>query len=114
MLARTGTGTAADEVFTEAAGGSPDGFEGNQSNSDDEDATTGGGVGASVGSGERTAGRRPADVFDDEVPELVEGCNDEDTVARQLCELATEEEDPILRETLWDEYNEYVKIIARQ
>ena len=37
-----------------------------------------------------------------------------DKVARQLCEAATKEEDPFLRAALWDEYNEYKKIIARQ
>ena len=43
-----------------------------------------------------------------------EGCDDEDKVARQLCEAATEEEDPFLRAALWDEYNEYKNIILRQ
>ena len=44
----------------------------------------------------------------------VEGCEDVDKVARQLCEAATKEEDPFLRAALWDEYNEYKKIVARQ
>jgi hypothetical protein len=43
----------------------------------------------------------------------VQGCNDADRVARQLCEAATKEEDPFLRAALWDEYNEYKKLLAR-
>ena len=43
----------------------------------------------------------------------VQGCNDQDRVARQLCEAATQENDPFLRAALWDEYNEYKKLIAR-
>jgi hypothetical protein len=43
----------------------------------------------------------------------IEGCNDQDRVARQLCEAATQERDPFLRAALWDEYNEYKRIIAR-
>jgi len=44
----------------------------------------------------------------------VKGCEDTDKVARQLCEAATQEADPFLRAALWDEYNEYKKILARQ
>jgi hypothetical protein len=43
----------------------------------------------------------------------VEGCDDSDTVARQLCEAATQEQDPFLRAALWDEYNEYKRILGR-
>ena len=43
----------------------------------------------------------------------VAGCNDQDRVARQLCEAATKEQDPFLRAALWDEYNEYKKLVAR-
>jgi hypothetical protein len=43
----------------------------------------------------------------------VEGCDDQDRVARQLCEAATKESDPFLRAALWDEYNEYKQTIAR-
>jgi hypothetical protein len=42
----------------------------------------------------------------------VQGCNDQDRVARQLCEAATQEDDPFLRAALWDEYNEYKKLIT--
>jgi hypothetical protein len=44
----------------------------------------------------------------------VKGCADTDKVARQLCEAATQESDPFLRAALWDEYNQYKKILARQ
>ena len=44
----------------------------------------------------------------------VKGCADNDKVARQLCEAATQEADPFLRAALWDEYNQYKKILARQ
>ena len=118
VLARTGTGTAADEVFTEAAGGGAiGGIEGLARGADagqQDGEPTGGGVGAAASSGPRTAERRPPDFVGDEPAAAIEGCNDEDTVARQLCELATEEEDPALREQLWEEYNEYLKIVARQ
>jgi hypothetical protein len=43
----------------------------------------------------------------------VAGCNDQDRVARQLCEAATKEQDPFLRAALWGEYNEYKKLVAR-
>ena len=117
VLARTGTGTAADEVFTEAAGvGAIGGIDGlaRGAGAQQDGEPTGGSVGATASSGARTADRRPPDFVEDEPAVAVEGCNDEDTVARQLCELATDEEDPVLREQLWEEYNEYLKIVARQ
>ena len=40
-------------------------------------------------------------------------CNDQDRGARELCEAATKEADPFLRAALWDEYNEYKKLVAR-
>jgi hypothetical protein len=49
-----------------------------------------------------------------EPPATIEGCEDDDKVARQLCEAATEEKDPFLRAALWNEYNEYRRILARQ
>src|SRR5690606_27449545 len=74
----------------------------------------GGSTGASV---ERGQGGGPAVARtpppEDAAP-TVPGCEDTDKVARQLCEAATKEEDPFLRAALWDEYNEYKKIIARQ
>ncbi len=58
-------------------------------------------VGASVGGKEKaesTNGRIPPDVGDG---------NGDDIVARQLREAAIKEEDPELREKLWDEYHAY-------
>jgi len=58
-------------------------------------------VGASVGGkeeAESTNGRIPPDIGDGD---------DDDIVARQLREAAMKEEDPELREKLWDEYRAY-------
>ena len=104
-------------MFTEAAGiGAVGGIEGlaRGAGQQEDGEPTGGSVGATATSGARTAERRPPDFVGDEPAVAVEGCNDEDTVARQLCELATDEEDPVLREQLWEEYNEYLRIVARQ
>lgn len=114
-IARAGVGTAADEVFREAGGltGAAGVPGGERQGSPTE---TGGQVGSSQGGGQQTGagptrfGTPPPP--DD--PEPIEGCEDEDKVARQLCEAATEEKDPFLRAALWDEYNEYKKIVARQ
>jgi hypothetical protein len=74
-----------------ASGGSPDAPPGEPSE-----------PGASMG-GEQTEtdnGRIPPDVGDG---------SDDDIVARQLREAAEKEEDPELREKLWDEYRAYKK-----
>ncbi|HEY8427772.1 MAG TPA: hypothetical protein VIL20_05335, partial [Sandaracinaceae bacterium] len=108
-------GTAADEVLSEAgrtAGGDGTDPGGQAADTPEE----GGTVGASVESGKPEPGATPAvaRVEPEDAAPRVEGCNDEDKVARQLCEAATKEEDPFLRAALWDEYNEYKKILARQ
>jgi hypothetical protein len=46
---------------------------------------------------------------DPRVPKDVGDGRDDDVVARQLREAAMKEEDPELREKLWDEYREYKK-----
>jgi hypothetical protein len=107
-MARAGVGTAADEAFG-AAGeiGSPAGSnevpvgEGSQGVEGGSETDTPLPVFADRSSAEQTANQ-------------VEGCSDQDKVARQLCEAATEEQDPFLRAALWDEYNEYKKILVRQ
>jgi hypothetical protein len=43
------------------------------------------------------------------VPKDVGDGHDDDVVARQLREAAMKEDDPELREKLWDEYREYKK-----
>ena len=108
QMARTGVGSAADEAFGSA-----------------------GEIGNAIGSNEQPSGQgaqgeenpsesgNPMPVFedrsgDDQTAAQVEGCNDQDKVARQLCEAATEEQDPFLRAALWDEYNDYKQIILRQ
>jgi hypothetical protein len=106
-MARSGVGTAADEAFGAA------GQIGNPAGSSDMpagDAAAGAEGGESQS--ESTVFRDSAGT--DDTTERVEGCNDQDKVARQLCEAATEEEDPFLRAALWDEYNEYKEIILRQ
>jgi hypothetical protein len=63
----------------------------------------GGGATASVDamSDEEIASRTP-----DDIPDLVS----EDIVAKQLREAALAEEDPVLRERLWEEYRNYNKL----
>jgi hypothetical protein len=107
-MARSGVGTAADEAFG-AAGeiGNPMGSTEAQAGSGTQGAENGSETANPTRSNENRSGNN-------DNTERVEGCNDEDKVARQLCEAATEEEDPFLRAALWDEYNEYKNIILRQ
>jgi hypothetical protein len=102
-IAREGGGPAADStVAQEETGGAGGG--------DSNSAAPGAGNGASGDAAARVRelGPDPAAVA------TVQGCNDADRVARQLCEAATQEQDPFLRAALWDEYNEYKKLVARQ
>jgi hypothetical protein len=48
-----------------------------------------------------------SDQRDERVPPDVGDGSDDDIVARQLREAAMKEEDPELREKLWDEYRAY-------
>ena len=41
------------------------------------------------------------------VPEDVPSGEDDDIIARQLREAAMQEEDPVLKEKLWEEYKRY-------
>ena len=102
-MARAGIGTAADEILGQTAevGGSPD-------------VPVGQSRGGDSSNSRENQSFRADETMDEETTLLVEGCEDDDTVARQLCEAATEEEDPFLRAALWEEYNEYNKILARQ
>jgi hypothetical protein len=72
------------------------------STSDDGGSTEDGGdsSGAAGGSG-------PGGTESGRVPEDVGDGSDDDIVARQLREAATAEEDPELREKLWEEYRRY-------
>ena len=67
-----------------------------------------GGGGPGGAPGERVAGVAAGPAND----RKVEGCEDTDVVARQLCEAATTERDPALREKLWQEYSDYKRIVA--
>jgi len=102
-MARAGIGTAADEILGQTAevGGSPE-------------VPVGQSGGGDSSNSRENQSFRVDEITDEETMPSVEGCEDEDTVARQLCEAATEEEDPFLRAALWEEYNEYNKILARQ
>jgi hypothetical protein len=115
-IARTGGGAAADRSFDQQGAGGAGGIvgapAGDQSGS--VSAPEGGGSVAGAG-GSDTPGEQHVFRQDIEAPtKTVEGCEDTDKVARQLCEAATAEKDPFLRSALWDEYNEYKKILARQ
>ena len=99
--AREGGGAAADAGVSSSeggVGGEPGGVPGE-------------GAGQGGGSNDAAAIRDLGP--DTEAAVTIQGCNDQDRVARQLCEAATEENDPFLRAALWDEYNEYKKLIAR-
>jgi hypothetical protein len=108
-IARAGIGTAADEVLRGAGQGGEVGEEPGS-------GVAGGGNSAGQSSqadragGSNDLGIDPAEA----AAPSVQGCNDVDKVARQLCEAATQEADPFLRAALWDEYNEYRKILSRQ
>lgn len=74
---------------------------GGSGNSDDDPEMEPSSDGAPVGGSEMSDqdnGRVPPDVGDGD---------DDDIVARQLREAAMQEEDPVLREKLWDEYRSY-------
>jgi hypothetical protein len=100
-IAREGGGPAADSTTQREGEGAGDDGPGGP-----------GGGGAQGGSGEGGAAIRELGP-DTAAAITIEGCNDQDRVARQLCEAATKEGDPFLRAALWDEYNEYKKLVAR-
>ena len=91
---------------SESTSGSSSSGESGSEGSDAAAATEGGGAGSSkpqsAGGGDSVGddseGRVPSDVGDG---------SDDDIVARQLREAAMKEEDPELREKLWDEYRAY-------
>src|SRR5690606_19415794 len=95
-IARSGVGSAADEVFGQAGQADPG-----------EAAGSVGAPGAASTqpqeSDEGSSGEAAARVPVEETTVSVEGCEDQDKVARQLCEAATKEQDPFLRAALWDE-----------
>ena len=115
-IARGGVGSAADEGFGGSGTPGGDGSVLGGGADGGGNATTGGSAGGGGGN-DPASQRRPVLAraeLPEEAPPPVEGCEDTDKVARQLCEAATKEEDPLLRAALWDEYNEYKKIVALQ
>jgi hypothetical protein len=97
--------TAAGGASGGSAGGS--GSEGEEQGGGESPAEEAGDGGGSEGEGAAVRDLGP----DTETFGSVEGCADQDRVARQLREAA--EDDPFLRAALWDEYNEYKKLVAR-
>ena len=87
----SGGGEYADSEIAEAEGGDLGGAE--ESEVAEQEGEEGGG---SAGGG--GGGRVPSDVGDG---------SDDDIIARQLREAAMAEDDPELREKLWEEYREY-------
>lgn len=106
-IARAGGGQAADEVFRDA--GAVGGAAGEPGVEPEGSGTYGDQDGAAGEAGSDASGGAP-----ERAAPVVQGCEDADRVARQLCEAATNEQDPFLRAALWDEYNEYKRILARQ
>jgi len=99
-IGQAGGGSAADEALQEAGG--------------QIEGPAGGG-----GPGNQTSGGPLAEVDDPRLDPArngppVEGCVDEDPNARMLCEYATREPDPFVKANLWDEYNEYVRVVRNQ
>ena len=86
---------------------------------EDQESARGGASGGSPDTapgepGEPVGGVPAGGVSDDRVPPDVGDGSDDDIVARQLREAAEKEEDPELREKLWDEYRAYKKGIKNK
>ena len=99
----SGGGSSGGSFGEEAATQTADGSAAGGATGDSPDTPPGktSEAGAPVGGkeeAESTNGRIPPDIGDGD---------DDDIVARQLREAAMEEEDPELREKLWDEYRAY-------
>ena len=76
----------------------------------------GGGSGGGQGTGgpaeDGTSGERPETKI--EIPEdIAEATGKEDQVARQIREAAEQEEDPRIREALWDEYRKHMGLESK-
>lgn len=93
----TGGGSTGGSTAGETAGA-----EGRTGGNEETGGDSGGEVGGS-GAGTTKSGRVPPDVGDG---------SDDDIVARQLREAAMEEDDPELREKLWEEYRKYKASLA--
>lgn len=112
-----GSGRAMVTIPNAAAGG---GIGGDSQGSGSESAgssagqsSAGGGGGSGGGDGEGgpredgASGERPETKI--EIPEdIAEATGNEDQVARQIREAAEQEEDPRIRDALWDEYRKHM------
>jgi len=83
----------------QAAGAMSGGGGGGGSGSGSDAPSQAGAVGSRAGLDEQEIARR--------TPDDVEAIIDDDIVAKQLREAALAEEDPVLRERLWEEYRKY-------
>jgi hypothetical protein len=93
---RSGSGGSAGPGSTEGEGSTDP--ESGPSSTGGEGRSSGGAVGGGGVGGGDTGGRVPDDVGDG---------SDDDIIARQLREAAMAEDDPELRERLWQEYRDY-------
>jgi hypothetical protein len=107
---------ASEAATRESGGGAPGGGSAATGNGSGSAGSTGetasGGGSSSAGQeGDRTSGEvggsGPGGEGPSAVPPDVGDGSDDDIVARQLREAAMAEEDPALREKLWDEYRRY-------
>ena len=72
-----------------------------------EERTTAGEASQGAGSAPRGAPGRPSPGSGADIPDDIPDGSDDDIVARQLREAAVKEQDPELREKLWEEYRRY-------
>jgi hypothetical protein len=120
-IAKNGGGAAADTGLggagqggTAQGGAAGGGTEASGNGAGGGTAGGAGGKGTPGGDNGQAGSSFPQSNAPESAVAAVKGCGDPDKVARQLCEAATQEADPFLRAALWDEYNQYKKILARQ
>ncbi|MEO1421316.1 MAG: hypothetical protein AAFU66_10250, partial [Pseudomonadota bacterium] len=73
----------------------------------------GGTISGSADRGVPTIQTIPDDVIKERTPDDIPSATSDDVVARQLREAAQAEEDPLIRERLWDEYRNYMGLKKR-
>lgn len=107
---QSGDTTEADESFEDEdlfeEGDLYEGLPGYGDNSEDGRNTNGSDE-AADGSDTQRQGTQTADSSSGTVPADIPSGSDDDIVARQIREAASKEQDPLLREKLWDEYRKY-------
>lgn len=107
---QSGDTTEADESFEDEdlfeEGDLYEGLPGYGDNSEDGRNTNGSDE-AADGSDTQRQGTQTAGSSSGTVPADIPSGSDDDIVARQIREAASKEQDPVLREKLWDEYRKY-------